>query len=85
MAKISFDKGYVFTFAGGSGVVISVTKNTAVLITDEDMRTGPVVDRGEIPQDAVPAQLTRLPWGSQMAIRGALAAIGLPSELLDEE
>lgn len=56
MAKIIFKRGDEICFQDGFGIVIS--KDRALLIKGAGGRTGRVIEKGDIPLDAVPNNKT---------------------------
>lgn len=74
MATNAWEVRDVFTYSGGTGVVIG--DNLAVLVTGNN-RTRWNLSRGPIPEDAQIVPIEGVRSEVSMALRGALAAIGL--------
>ncbi len=76
MAKIIYEQGDCFRFTEGAGVVID--DNQALIITGRGGRTGYEIEKGPIPDSALPAELETLASEIQLAIRAVSVVLAKP-------
>jgi hypothetical protein len=72
MAKIIFEKGDLICFQGGFGIITG--KDKALLIKGVGGRTGRVIEKGDIPEDALPNNKT-MDFEVSFALKAVAAVI----------